>query len=90
MKLDTDKIDNAVLALLHLGLHDYARVWKAFDWDAMDRLYKKGMISDPVGRTKSVVLTEEGFEESKRLLLELFGVHDELHHSARSDDATPS
>jgi hypothetical protein len=23
---------------------------KSFDWDAMDRLHKKGLISDPVGR----------------------------------------
>lgn len=31
------------------------------------------MICDPVGKTKSVVLTEAGLAESKRLLRELFG-----------------
>ena len=38
-ELDTDRIDDAVLALLYLGLHGGYRSWKGFDWDAMDRLY---------------------------------------------------
>jgi hypothetical protein len=71
-KIDTDRIDDAVLALLGLGLHDHRRVWKSFDWGAMDRLHKKGFISDPVGKQKSVVLTEEGAAQSERLFRELF------------------
>jgi hypothetical protein len=55
-----------VLALLLLGQHDGQRVWKSFDWDAMDRLHKKGLISDPVGRAKSVILTNEGLERAER------------------------
>ncbi len=31
MELVTNKIDDAVLALLYLGLHDGARAWKGFD-----------------------------------------------------------
>ena len=58
--VDTDKIDDAVLALLHLGLHDHGRAWKGFDWDALARLHAKGMIGDPVGKARSVVFTEEG------------------------------
>jgi Domain of unknown function (DUF6429) len=50
MALDTDKIDDAVLALLFLTLHDHWRAWKGFDWDALNRLYDKGMIGDPVNR----------------------------------------
>jgi hypothetical protein len=46
-KIDTDRVDDAVLALLRLGLHQHWRVWKSFDWEAMDRLHKKGFISDP-------------------------------------------
>ena len=76
MRLNTDRIDEAVLALLHLGLHDGARAWKSFDWDAMGRLHDKGYISDPVGKTKSVVFTEEGLRESERLLNALFGASD--------------
>jgi hypothetical protein len=69
---DTDKIDEAVLALLLLGRHDGARVWKTFDWDAMDRLHKKGFISDPAGKTKSIVFTEEGLERSEALFAKMF------------------
>lgn len=73
MNLDPQKIDDAILALLQLGLHDGVRVWKTFDWDAMSRLHAKGLISDPVGKAKSVVLTEHGLAESSRLLEQLFG-----------------
>jgi hypothetical protein len=72
MAIDTDRIDDCVLALLLLGRHDGLRVWKSFDWDAMDRLQKKGLISDPVGRAKSVVLTNEGLQRAERLFDELF------------------
>jgi len=73
MKADPEKIDRAVLALLYRGTHDEWRTWKSFDWDAMGRLHEKGYISDPVGKAKSVVFTEEGLAESKRLFEELFG-----------------
>ena len=73
MDIDTEKIDEAVLALLYLTLHDGVRAWKGHDWDALDRLYRKGMIDNPVGKTKSVVLTDEGLSESGRLFKKLFG-----------------
>ncbi len=72
MDIDTDKIDEAVLALLFLTLHEGDRAWKGHDWDAMERLHKKGLISNPVGRAKSVALTEEGLRESERLFKKLF------------------
>ncbi|MFO1058341.1 MAG: DUF6429 family protein [Dongiaceae bacterium] len=71
-ELDLQRIDDAVLALLLLGRHDGDRVWKSFDWDAMDRLHAKGLISRPAGRAKSVALTEEGAREAERLLRLLF------------------
>jgi hypothetical protein len=73
LPLNTDRIDDAVLALLHLGLHEDSRAWKTFDWDAMARLHEKGFIADPVGKAKAVNLTEEGLRESERLLQALFG-----------------
>jgi hypothetical protein len=76
MKLDIDRIDAAILALLRLGLHDGSRAWKSFDWDAMARLHEKGLISDPVGKAKAVTLTDEGLRESERLLKALFGKPD--------------
>ena len=74
MTHDTDKIDKAVLALLQLGLHDENRTWKTFDWEAMNRLYEKGLISNPVGKAKSVELTDLGMVESRRLFTGLFEV----------------
>ena len=72
--IDTDKIDEAVLALLHLTLHDgaRARAWKGHDWDALNRLHEKGFISDPKGKAKSVVLTEEGEKRSRELFQKYF------------------
>jgi hypothetical protein len=72
MEIDTDKIDDAVLALLWLTLHDERRAWKGFDWDAMNRLHQKGMIADPVNKAKSVVLTDEGLQRSEELFRALF------------------
>lgn len=77
MKADADRIDRAVLALLYLGRHDDVRTWKGFDWDAMDRLHEKGMISDPIGKAKSVIFTEEGLREAKRLFTEMFVIEDD-------------
>jgi hypothetical protein len=73
MELDDDKIDDAVLALLRLTLHDERRAWKGFDWRALERLHRKGLIADPVGRANSVVLTDEGLQRSGELLVTLFG-----------------
>ena len=72
MEIDEDKVDDAVLALLRLTLHDGQRAWKGFDWEALGRLHRKGMISDPVGRAKSVVLTDEGLRRAEELLAALF------------------
>ena len=72
MTLDDEKIDRAVLALLYLGIQDGARAWKGFDWDAMNRLHEKGFITDPRRKAMSVVFTEEGLAEARRLLEELF------------------
>lgn len=69
---DLDRIDQAVLALLVHGLHEDSRAWKTFDWEALDRLHAKGLISNPVGRAKSVVFTEEGLEAALRSHRTLF------------------
>jgi len=74
--IDENKIDDAVLALLYLTLHNDnygTRAWKNIDWDAMDRLYEKGYISNPQSKAKSVAVTAEGEERSKELFYKLFG-----------------
>lgn len=75
MSYDTDKIDDAVLALLHLTTFEQAgiaRAWKGQDWDALGRLHEKGLIGDPVGKAKSVLLTEEGQRRSRELFEQMF------------------
>ena len=74
MDIDRDRIDEAILALLFLGRHDGIRTGKSFDWAAMERLHTKGLISDPVGKAKSVVFTDEGLRQSEALFRKLFAV----------------
>ena len=67
MEYNEEKVDEMVLALLYLGLHGESRSWKGFDWDALNRLHAKELIGNPVGKAKSVYLTEKGLEMSKNL-----------------------
>jgi hypothetical protein len=72
MKLNQQKVEEAVLAVLWLTLHNEVESWKTIDWETMDRLHQKGFISDPTHRTKSVVFTEEGLAEAERAAKRLF------------------
>lgn len=72
MKIDESKIDDAVLALLALTLHDGNRAWKGFDWSSLDRLHKRGLIDNPASSAKSIVLTDEGLARSQQLFQALF------------------
>ena len=70
MEYDEEKVSEIVLALLHLTKHGdkhAVRAWKSMDWDAMDRLYDNGYISDPKNKAKSVLFTEKGLIESEKL-----------------------
>ena len=80
MEIDEDKVDDAVLALLRLTLHGGCRAWKGFDWDALDRLHRKGLTLDPVGKAKSEVLTDEGLRRSEALVAALFGLRGRSAH----------
>ncbi len=57
------EIDEAVLALLRLdtfadqGDQGATRACKTFDWDAMDRLYERSLISDPIPRIRHLLGT---------------------------------
>ena len=75
MEYDKDKVDECVLALMCLVFHDdgpITRAWKGFDWDTLDRLHAKGFISNPAGKAKSVVMTEEGERKAEELFQKLF------------------
>jgi hypothetical protein len=72
LQLKEQKVEEAVLAVLWLTLHNEVEEWKTIDWDTMDRLHQKGLISDPTHRAKSVVFTEEGLAEAERAAKRLF------------------
>ncbi|MDB5581410.1 MAG: hypothetical protein JWR80_6586 [Bradyrhizobium sp.] len=72
MAIDTDRIDDAVLALLHLTLRDETWAGKGFDPDTLGRLHQKGMIDDPAGEADSVALTSDGLRRSTKLFEAMF------------------
>jgi hypothetical protein len=74
LKLNEERIDDAVLALLYLNLYHCGVVWKGFDWDAMNRLHDKGLISDPVRKAKSVEFSEDGEKEARKIFEQMFVV----------------
>ncbi len=76
MEYDQDKVDEMVMALLYLTRFSDefgTRAWKNLDWDALDRLYEKGYIGNPKGKSKSVALTEAGEKASESLFFNNFG-----------------
>jgi hypothetical protein len=75
MKYNQDKVDEATLALLYLNMWDeelISRAWKGFDWDTLDRLHQKGLIHDPKGKAKSIIITPEGRKMSEELFHKVF------------------
>jgi Domain of unknown function (DUF6429) len=74
--LDQQKLAEAALAILSLSAWDEeygARAWKGMDWDVLDVLYRKGWIGDPVGKKKSVNITEQGTALAAAYLEKHFG-----------------
>jgi hypothetical protein len=70
--VDWGRVDEAVLAIMLLGLHDDWRTWKGIDWEVLNRLHEKGLITDPKSKAKSVIFTEEGLESAQQLFEKLF------------------
>ena len=79
MATDWDKVDEVTMALLRLtsfSERGYTASWKTHSWDVMNRLHEKGWIQNPVGKAKSVVLTEEGVRQAAALFAKYFGSDD--------------
>jgi hypothetical protein len=75
--MNKEKIDEAVLALLYLGHWSDKRsgttnTWKSFDWEAMARLHERGLISDPVGKAKTLTFSGEGLCQAQAAFTRLF------------------
>ena len=80
MDYDKDKVDDMVLALLWLTTFEekqfgqiVRRAWKGHDWDALSRLHKERFIDNPVGKAKSVSVTDEGAKRSEEFFRQFFG-----------------
>jgi hypothetical protein len=76
MDYDTDKVDDAVLALLYLtmsGGQFGVRAWKGHDWEALKRLHDKGYIGDLTVKAPTVTVTEEGRARAEEMFRKLFG-----------------
>lgn len=73
MTYDQSRIDEAVLALLAAHLFNTNSAWKGYDFAVMNRLHDAGYIFNPVGKQKSVQLTEDGMKRGRELAGKLFG-----------------
>jgi hypothetical protein len=75
MEFDKEKVDEMTLALLNLVMFDEKHgpfTWKGFDWETMNRLYEKGYINNPKGKTKSVRVSAEGHKKAEELFKKYF------------------
>jgi hypothetical protein len=75
VKYDEKRVDEAVLALMHLTTFRDAsgyRTWKGHDWEVLNRLHEKGFIANPKSKTRSVDLTDEGQKTSEDLFRRQF------------------
>lgn len=60
---ELSKLEELTLVLLHqTAVEDqgWLRSWKGYDFQVMNRLHERGLISAPARKAKSVNLTEEG------------------------------
>jgi len=73
MSYDRERAADLVLALMQLTLHEGTRAWKSYDWDVMNDLFERGLISDPRSKAKSVVLSEEGIARSREMFDQYLG-----------------
>lgn len=76
MEYDKEKVDQATMSLMWLVTESDkygSRAWKSFDWDTLDRLHEKGLISDPKRKAKSVALSDEALELSEQFFKRMFG-----------------
>ncbi len=73
--IDWDKVEEMSLALLHLTTFEdrgLVRAWKGHAWEVLNRLHEHGWIDDPVGKAKSVAVTQEGVRRSRELFQKHF------------------
>jgi hypothetical protein len=75
MEYDKDKVDEATLALLYLGMSRTpggGRAWKGFDLQTLARLHQKGWIGEPKIKDISVAVTADGVKKAEELVKNYF------------------
>jgi hypothetical protein len=75
MEYNKDKVDEMTLALMYLVMSrkgEGGEAWKGIDWQTLDRLHRKGWISDPKIRTPTVGVTAEGIKKAEELFKKYF------------------
>ena len=76
MEYDKDKVDEATLALLYLGLtrspDGGGRAWKGFDLQTLARLHRKGWLAEPKLRDVSVAVTPAGAAKAEACFRKYF------------------
>ena len=72
MEYDDAKMQDAMLALFGVFEFENSRVWKRYEFAAMEALHEQGWITDPRGRNESVYLTEERMSKAKALAARCF------------------
>jgi len=77
MSFNTEKIDEIVLAVLYLSAYKITkesewRAWKGIEWEVLNRLHEKGLISNPKTKAKSIYFSDKGFELANELAEKLF------------------
>jgi hypothetical protein len=75
-----DKVDEFALALLYLSTFEGElglKAWKNLDLGILTRLHEKGFISNPITGSKSVAISKEAAEQSKRLFRKHFAFQKE-------------
>lgn len=71
--MNKDEFDEIVLAMLWYNRQVSGSAWKGFDWEATDRLFKAGLISNPRSNRKSVDLSETGEGRGQAAFRKRFG-----------------
>jgi len=74
--MDKTKFDELVLAMLWHNQRAAGSAWKGFDWEATDRLFQAGLISNPKSNKKSVDLSEDGRKRGEAAFIRHFGKPD--------------
>lgn len=81
---NSERLDEVVLALLwanSFSEYGYHRAWKSLPWDALDRLHKRNLISNPRSRTRSVALVGDAHEHGRKLFEQWFGANSPVAES---------